>query len=356
MKQAQAKLAPLFLTSYSVRYNDTNMYSFTKYEQAESLPFDLPFPQTNLYKELQQEQGFEVEQFVIKKEEKTIGFFQITVYPLIKNKTSIYIPHGPVMTESNPELLHELAMFLKQLGQDKNCVFVRTDFSGVTPDLLPPLYKSIPDFAYKTVYHQPRGEWILDITPTEEALLANMHKKTRYNVNKSIRENLETQFYAGKNLEPWADTFIALNDQNTKEHNTTTHPKQYFKTLFLLAAQSDDNFIAVTRKEGHVLAINIFIKTGNQYFCPFGASNDVGKKLGAYYHIKWHSIIYMKQHGGESFNWGGVSVGMNDDYLSGVTKFKTGFGGSSLTHLPLHDIVIQPFWYHLYMLRKRIKK
>lgn len=332
------------------------MYEFSAYTPKHKLPFTLPYPQSNLYKSLQENQGFDVEQFVITQEGQTIGYFQIIFYPLIKKMVSGYIPYGPVLTKSDTALLEQLAQFLHDLGDKKNAVYIRSDFQTANEPNLPILYKPIPDFAYKTVYHQPRGEWLLDITPEPQELLAQMHKKTRYNINKSLKQDLETSFYSGASIEGWADTFIALNDQNTAGHNTTTHPKKYFKDLFKLATESDDNFIAITRKEGHVLAINIFIKTGDSVFCPFGASNDLGKKLGAYYHIKWHSILEMKERGVRIFNWGGVSVGSNDKYLAGVTKFKSGFGGYSVNHSPLHDIIIKPLWYWIYMARKFLTK
>lgn len=336
------------------------MYEIIKQSNDENnlLSFTLPYPQTAIFADLQTEQGFKVEKFIIKNDQdipEIIGFFQIVIYPLVSNKTSIYIPYGPVLAETNSELVSAVTDFLMQLGKDKNAVFVRTDF---TPTLgtHPSIYKKIKPFAYKTAYHQPRGEWLLDITPESDVLLSQMHKKTRYNINKSLRTGLNTQFYSGKDISAWVGTFIALNEQNTASHQTTTHPKEYFKTFFELASKDQQNFIAVTRKEGHVLAINIFIQTRDTVFCPFGASNDLGKKLGAYYHIKWTSILYMKDHGVKTFNWGGVSVRMNDDHLLGVTKFKTGFGGQEIKHGELHDLIIKPFWYHIYMLRKFLKK
>jgi len=331
------------------------MYTFSPYKQ-ETLPFSLPFPQTNLYAELQASQGFTVEQFIVTHEKTIVGYFQVIIFPLIKAKTSIYIPYGPILAIQSNDLHDQLAVFLKEYGATKQAVFVRVDFSFSGPKQLPQHYKEIPAYAYKTAYHQPRGEWLLDLTPTSDKLLTTMHKKTRYNINKSLKQDLETSIYTGKDIAPWSGTFIALNDQNTKAHGTTTHPKEYFTSFFKLASQDANNFIAVTRKEGHVLAMNVFVRNEDTVFCPFGASNDLGKKLGAYYHIKWTSILHMKDQGVTTFNWGGVSVGMHDEYLAGVTKFKTGFGGMSVTHGPLHDIIVSKSWYYLYMLRKFLKK
>jgi hypothetical protein len=38
------------------------------------------------------------------------------------------------------------------------------------------------------------------------------------------------------------------------------------------------------------------------------------------------------------------------------TIFKKKFGGKEIAHSDFFDVVVNPFWYHLYNFRKRIKK
>lgn len=347
------------------------MYTITPSPQHHSLPFFVPYPQTDLYAELQKSQDRTVESFIIQNVDTTVGYFQIITFPLFRGMTSQYIPYGPVITQPDSDMFAKLREFAAEYGSQHNAVFTRFDFfdSALSPEntdkevrssrknaietIIP--YKKISTHLYNTPYHQPRGEWVLDITPDPDELLALMHKKTRYNVNKSTRNGLETIFKHGAEITPWASTFIALNAQNTKDHGTTTHPDEYFKSLFALASQEDENFIAITRKDGHVCAMNVFIVNNSEAFCPFGASNDLGKKLGGYYHIKWHAILHMKEQNVSTFNWGGISISEQDSYLSGVTKFKTGFGGHRRVHPPLMDVVHMPWWYKLYSLRKIVQ-
>lgn len=328
------------------------MYAIVPASEHYTPPFFVPYPQTDLYKKLQQSQGRSVDSFVIQKEGGPFWYFQIITFPLFGGLTIQYIPYGPVMLHDNEEAHAIFKTFITKQAQKHNAVCTRLDFYGEIDSDLSAFYKKVPQFMYSTPYHQPRGEWIMDITPSADELLANMHKKTRYNINKSIRNGLKTIFKHGSEIEAWTATFISLNEQNTKDHDTTTHSSDYFKSLFMFASKSDDNFIAITRKDGHVLAINLFIDDGMEVFCPFGASNDLAKDLGAYYHIKWHAILHMKEQGNTRFNWGGVSVSKHDTYLSGVTKFKTGFGGAERVHPPLLDIVYKKWWYRLYSIRK----
>ncbi len=334
------------------------MYTFkeiTEAEHWERITKDAPYPQTTFFGELQLGRNFLVKKFEITKNKKCTGYFQAIIYPLFKGKTSIYLPYGPMLHDTSAELLKELGSFLRDIGESHDAVFVRSDFTP-PQSILPEPFVPIPQFSYHTAYHQPRGEWILDITPAPDVLLSEMHKKTRYNLRKALKTDLQTKIYSGSDILPWTPAFIEINKINTQSHQTTTHPNSYFNSLFELLSKNTNNFIAVTAQEGSILAINLFVHSEREVFCPFGASTTKGKKLGAYYHIKWHAILHMKEMGVKQFNWGGISVGMHDEYLAGVTTFKKGFGGSELKHGSLYDVVLQPFWYKLYMLRKRLKK
>jgi len=316
--------------------------------------FFLPYTQRPIYGELQKSQGRLCDSFLIRHNEKTIGYMSVIVFPLLKDLTHVYIPYGPVLLGESPEAHEAVISFLKTYAEKRNAVFTRLDYWHSSEYLS--LYSKLSSAAYHAPYFQPRGEMILDISAAPDALLESMHKKTRYNIRKSERNGLTTTIVSGKNIEIWADTFIVLNEQNAAGHRTTTHPKPYFKELFKLLATSEEHFLSVTKQEQHVVAINIFVVFDGVAYCPFGASNDAGKKLGAYYHIKWHSILHMKEHDIKTFNWGGVSVSKNDLYLEGVTKFKSGFGGEIIEHNPIVQIVHKPFWNLLYVLRKSIQK
>ena len=329
------------------------MISITPATKNAPEPFFLPYTQRDIYKTLQDTQGRNTHSFLINEGNDVVGYMMLVIFPLLRDLTHIYIPYGPVLMKESEEIHTGIKKFLRDFGMKHNAVFTRLDFYN--PSKFLEMYTPLSKAAYHAPYFQPRGEMLLDLSPDKEMLLANMHKKTRYNIRKSERNDLETKVVKGKDIKIWADTFIALNEQNSSSHGTTTHPKSYFKSLFGLLSRSEDHFIAITRKESHVIAINVFVVFDDYAYCPFGASNDLAKKLGAYYHIKWRSILYMKERGIKTFNWGGVSVSKHDTYLSGVTAFKSGFGGESMTHNPIVQIVHKPFWNILYLLRKRLQ-
>lgn len=299
------------------------------------------------YGEVQTTSGRKVERYIIIDDQnKTIGFFQLITYPLFRNKTISYAPYGPVFLEKPTNaLLRWLHKELYVIGKNNNSIAVRTELPKNN------IFNKLPLFAYRTSFHQPRGEMVLDLQ--KETAFS---KSTKRNLKKAKLSHLETSFYHGQELSDNIETFITLNTQNTRDHKTTTHTDHYFRNLFTVLANNQHNFFAVTRNEsGTALAANLFVVFNNHAFCPFGASSNQGKQLGAYYQIKADCIEKLQVCNIATFNWGGVSIGLNDDNLSGLNNFKRGFGGETITHDKLYDCVTS-WWYWIYLLRALIKK
>ena len=321
--------------------------------------------QTWEYGEIQEKNNRIVRRYTIytPDNKKLLGYFQLVVYPGIGTQAIGYIPHGPNVDVDQWEdhMGPELQSALICIGRDLSCMYVRVEPQaelGIYNKRIIGLGIPIPRFAYRSSFNQPRGEAVTNLEFDEETLVKQLSKSTKRNIAKAKKNNLTCSFYYGTDMLGYCDEFIALNTTNTESHGTTTHTDTYFHTLFSTLSQHSDNFIARVLYEGEVCAINIFTVWGTEHntysFCPFGASNDTGKKLGAYYFVKWCSLVEMKQTIG-SFNWGGVSLGYNDDNLRGVTTFKQGFESTSLDLGPLHDVVIQPLPYYSYLVYSYIK-
>jgi lipid II:glycine glycyltransferase (peptidoglycan interpeptide bridge formation enzyme) len=75
------------------------------------------------------------------------------------------------------------------------------------------------------------------------------------------------------------------------------------------------------------------------------------------YLAQWKAITHAKKIGCVDYDFGGIA---NDNKMykgwEGLTAFKKKFGGREVRHSDFFDVVVQPFWYHLYNLRKLLKK
>ena len=141
------------------------------------------YPYTDLYKKLQESMGRKVVRHVFEQNGTIVGYFQAVVYPLFKNKNLVYLPYGPTLVQDVDATM--LAKTMEGLGKQHNAVVVRIDPEGREVKL-----PETSTIFYRSVYHQPRGEWILDVQGDVDLLLSVMHKKTRYNVNKADKQGM----------------------------------------------------------------------------------------------------------------------------------------------------------------------
>jgi|GEM_PF-2581619 len=322
----------------------------------ESIWSTLPISQwqhTWEYGEVQKISHRTVHRFIIKNTTSSdyVGFFQVVTYPFFKGKNISYIPYGPVFTDQpNSDLLQWLHEELVLFGKRQNSICVRCelDSNGI--------FTKLPLSAYRTSFHQPRGEVLLDLSDAQN-VQNNFSKSTRRNITKANKNDLVFSFFNGPAMNNQLQNFLDINISNTKDHKTTTHPDQYFIDLFSVLSKNKNNFVSVISTQDQApLAINIFTVFGNYAYCPFGASTSLGKELGAYYKIKKESIDHLVSKNITSFNWGGISVGMNDENLQGLNNFKLGFGGSQVIHDRFYDAVCASFYYWIYIIRACIKK
>lgn len=307
--------------------------------------------QTWEYGELQRRTGRVVERFIIQDEENQIhASFQVIVYQLWHDYTISYIPYGPMLhTIWEPRLAKVVHAWAVDFGSQHNSICIRMELPTKLPG-----FNALPWFAYRSSFHQPRGEVTMDIPAEYTKIFDSFSKSTKRNIKKSEKNNLIVDFFHGADMLTQQDLFIALNKENTQSHNTTTHTDHYFKDLFAILSRNPNNFVATVSKDGVPCAINLYTVFNNHAYCPFGASNDDAKQSAAYYFIKWQAMQKMCSQGITQFNWGGISIGKQDHNLSGLNQFKLGFGGKEKHHNDFYDVVLSPL-YWIYLLLKMVR-
>ncbi|MBI2635406.1 MAG: peptidoglycan bridge formation glycyltransferase FemA/FemB family protein [Parcubacteria group bacterium] len=322
-----------------------------------------PFAQAWFFGKWQEITGRRVRRFEIKEGEETIGFFQVIKYELPFSKNLLYIPHGPVLknTDLNNEFLEEFRKKLVEIGKEENAVFVRFDFFSPRPNLpaggegrseLSKYFKKVPSYGYQSSYFQPKYEWIINLTKSEDELLSAMHPKTRYNIGLAERRDVKIEIIGG-NFERHFNDFYRLLEQTAKRDSFGLHPKIYYRNIFE-TLNSGNAFLAVARYDNNILLINLVLLYGNTAYFVFGGSSDEHKNLMAPHLAHWESIKEAKIRGMKFYNLGGVqaNTGGYENY-EGISVFKKRFGGELLEHSDSYDIVLKSVWYYLYNLRKR---
>lgn len=262
------------------------------------------------------------------------------------------IPGGPLLDWDDQELVSQVFAEIQTIAKEHKCVFVR----------LRPQLKNTPENMLKLrkvgtkdapMHLHAEHTVILDLTKSEDELLKDMRRQTRYEVRRSVKLGIEVS---------WSNTEEVFQEFHTVQ--TETAMRQHFvpPDLKMLLAereafgQNARLYVAKT-SEGDAVAYGLILISGHEAEYFEAASTELNYKLPGAYALQWQVIRDLRQLGVQRYNlWGIAPHGAKNHRYSGVTVFKTGFGGEVVEFVPAQDIVINGTRYLLDLVVEKARK
>jgi len=169
---------------------------------------------------------------------------------------------------------------------------------------------------------------IIDLTGTEEEILANMKPKTRYNIRLAERKKVEV-LSASADMLP---TFYDLYRQTADRNGFSTSDFVYFSALFSVHTcrhDSSEIHFLLAKYGRDILAGAIVGISGTTAIYLFGASSNQNRNLMGPYALQWTAIRLARAKGCRVYDMGAVPpTGDPNHPFYGMYRFKIGFGGS----------------------------
>jgi lipid II:glycine glycyltransferase (peptidoglycan interpeptide bridge formation enzyme) len=188
---------------------------------------------------------------------------------------------------------------------------------------------------------------LMDLTPSEEVLLARMKQKTRYNIRlaekKGVTLRVGTQEDFGMLYKMYAETSVrdgfVIRDEGYYQMVWKLFMDSQEPTCEPLIAEVDGELVA---------AIFVFYFAGRAYYV-YGMSRDAHRERMPTYLLQWEAIKAARAKGCNVYDlWGAPDVFNDSDSMWGVYRFKEGLGGKVVRTLGAWDFAPNPFWYKLY--------
>lgn len=281
-----------------------------------------------------------------------LGFFQnnqlvgLALLIKIKAKRAVYFecPGGPVLNWDNNSQARTAIQLIKHIAKQESVSFVR-----IRPNILKTndQLQQVKDFGFiKAPMHlHAETTWVLDLTSSEQTLLAKMRKTTRYEINKAKRLGVQV---VRSSSEADILTLFKLQLEVAKRHHFVPFSQKYLQKQF--QAFITDNQIQLFKAvyQGQVLAIAFIVFYGHEAVYHYSGSDSQLRQIPASYALQWAAIIEAKKRGLARYNFWGIAPTDNPRHrFSGVTLFKKGFGGFRIDYLPAHDLIIRPtYWFN----------
>lgn len=245
------------------------------------------------------------------------------------------IPCGPLLDWNNSAIINEFFQKLVALAREEKCVFVR---------LRPQLLKTSENLEImrriglkiSPMHLAAEHTVIINLKPSEEELLANLRRQTRYEVRRAEKLGITVE---KSNAEAIFDEFYQVQQKTAQRQNFI--PPSH-KLLQAERLGFEENIQIYTAKEGKKpIAYGLIIKSGREADYYEAASTELNRKLPGAYALLWQAIKDLKEEGYERFNlWGIAPPNSPHHRYAGVTTFKTGFGGEVVEYIPAHDLIV----------------
>lgn len=234
-----------------------------------------------------------------------------------------YIPRGPVASEENRGVV------LEALAE-----FARHHYKPVAMTIEPD-WETMPEVedwqrSANTILI-PRT-LVLDLTKSEQDLLAHMSKKTRQYVRKSERGGVQIRMTkSGEDIA----ACLEIYKQTAARAGFALHNDDYYEDI--AAKMGDHSQVFMATYEGRAVAFLWLAVSAETAFELYGGMNDEGQELRANYILKWEAIRRFKEWGIRRYDMNGL---LND----GVSKFKQGFADHETMLAGTFDLPLSPLY------------
>ena len=262
------------------------------------------------------------------------------------------IPCGPLLNWSDKKAVRQAFSKIEKIARAKKCVFVR-----MRPQLIMNAdnLRLLEDLGLKKSPMHLAAEHtvMIDLTKSEDTLLTEMRRQTRYEVRRAEKLGITVTRGNGEAI------FREFHNEQLKTAKRQNFVPPTLKVLLAeRAAFQDDAEIYVARtSEGEAIAYGLIIRGGEEADYYEAASTELNRKLPGAYALLWCAIKDLKKAGYKRFNlWGIAPAGQPHHRYAGVTTFKTGFSNNIVEFVPAHDLVISRIKYVRNLIVENIRK
>ncbi|MBP6041695.1 peptidoglycan bridge formation glycyltransferase FemA/FemB family protein [Candidatus Saccharibacteria bacterium] len=263
------------------------------------------------------------------------------------------VPAGPIIDWKDQDLVQASVREMQNIARENKCVFVRVrpqlHDNKETRLLFSELgFKPAPMHLHAELTSQ------LDLTISEEDLLKNMRKKTRYEIRQADKKGIKVT--ASTDIKKLED-FYDLQIETSKRQGFVPFSEKFLHEQFKAFSRDDQVLLYRAEHEGEVLAEAYVVFYGEEAAYHYGASTPAGRQLPGAYAIQWAAIREAKRRGLQRYNfWGVTKPDETDHRFYGVSVFKRGFGGEDVSYLHAHDLVINKLGYLKNSLVENVRK
>ncbi len=280
-----------------------------------------------------------------------------------KRGTFLLLPHAPVVAPSENEeaktggpifreILSVLLQKLKQIAKEERVSFIRINPIWKRTEENTKIFKEL-GFINAPIQMHPEASWKLNVAPSEEELLKNMRKTTRYLIRQA-QENTDIEVHQSATPED-VKLFSELHKKVSQRQHFVPFSLEYLQNE--VSAFGSDITIFWGKYKGNVAAASLVVFWSGVGFYHHAVSLPEYSKIPVPYALQWEAIKEAKRRGCSVYDfWGYVDPKTQSKHpWAGPTLFKMGFGGEAHEYVKTQDFPLS-LKYGITLLFEKLRK
>ncbi len=257
-----------------------------------------------------------------------------------------YVPRGPVLAAADGPAGDILLQALHKAARRCGAIALKVEPPWLD-DVEAAAWWAARRFRPTPQTIQPRRTIVIDLRPGEEAILAQMKPKWRYNVRLAARKEVTVRLGTAADL----PTFYALMQETGERDGFAVHSPAYYEAAYALFSPAGRVALLLAEHQGQVLGGLMAFAFGQQAIYMYGASSNRERQRMPNHLLQWEAMRWAKAQGCTSYDLWGIPDLAPDSpsaALGGVERFKAGFGGQAVRYAGAFDYVYSPLVYRAF--------
>jgi lipid II:glycine glycyltransferase (peptidoglycan interpeptide bridge formation enzyme) len=260
----------------------------------------------------------------------------------------MYAPKGFVTYFEDATLVDEILHFLQRYARRNPTVWLKIDPDVVLATGLPNTDEDTSNpvgydlqqallarkWRFSDDQVQFRNSLCIDLTQSEDDILANMSQNTRRKVRTGEKKGVSIRRATLDDL----PLLYALYQQTGERDAFLIRPFSYYQRAWHDFMQADLAHALIAEHEGQAIAHVILFHFGRKCWYFYGASSNTARETMPNYALQWEAMRWAKSQGYAVYDmWGAPNVFDESDSMWGVYEFKRGFRGVVTRHIGAWD-------------------
>jgi lipid II:glycine glycyltransferase (peptidoglycan interpeptide bridge formation enzyme) len=293
--------------------------------------------------------GYDFFGVTLKDGDAIIGGSVVAKWRYAPQRCFYYMQDGPVLPSAEADAKQVYDAILARVEQHR-----QNDAQTVSHLRIEPRWEHCPSFVtgmhiadVRDPYMEPRNTLCVDLRVPEEAILAQMKPKGRYNIR--VAQRHAVTIVQDTSTQGITD-FIRIQRRTAERQDMSIRPPTYFRDL--IAAMLPDRKLSLFFAEyrGRRIAAALVVYFGKRATYFFGGSLVLYRSTMAPYLLHFEIMRSARAAGYECYDFWGIGPADQPDHpWAGFSEFKRKFGGYEERLVPTLDLVYDQATYDQYV-------